>query len=149
MISFGNKNNNEYLKKNDAQQIYVQKVIYNNDTSEIESDISNLETRMTTAESNISTNTSNISSLQTQINNLNVGSAYEGLYYSRYLNQYVIVEFNYNIGSMLFWPDTDFYTTPINNVDSTNHVELSNDTKSLILPGTIKKLNSNGTVNTI
>ena len=216
MLSFSNTNNNEYLKKGEAKQTYVQKIIYNSDTTEIENDISNLETRMTTAEGNITTNTNNISTntlninnlsasvgtntsdisnlksrmttaesnitnlsssvttnssnistntsdisnlktrmttaegrittntnnisnLQTQINNLNLGSPYEGLFYSRYNGNYIIVEFNYNIGNMLLWPDQDFYVTPINNVDTTNHVELSSDIETIILPGTIKK----------
>ena len=41
MISLGNSNNNQYLKKNEAIQTYVQKIIYNSDTTEIENDISN------------------------------------------------------------------------------------------------------------
>ena len=61
MISLGSSNNNQYLKKNEAIQTYVQKIVYNTDTTEIKNDISNLETRMTTAENNISTNTNNIS----------------------------------------------------------------------------------------
>ena len=69
MLSFSNTNNNEYLKKGEAKQTYVQKIIYNSDTTEIENDISNLETRMTTAEGNITTNTNNIST-----NTLNIGT---------------------------------------------------------------------------
>ena len=115
-------------------------------------DISNLKSRMTTAESNISTNTSNISNLQTQINNLNLGTAYEGLFYSRYSGNNVIIEFNYGLGNMVFWPDGLGYgsfNTAINNLDTINHCELSSDIETLILPGTIKKLNSDNTVNSI
>ena len=53
---------------------------------------------------------------------------------------------------MIFWPDGDgnnSYNTSINNVDKCHNVQLSSNIKSLTLPGTIKKINSNGTVNSI
>ena len=133
-------------------------------------DISGLKTRMSTAESNISTNTSNISSLQSQvnakesssshdtdianlqsqINSLDLGSPYEGLYKPLYRRNGAIIEFNYNIGKLVYWTDSqdnNRIITSINNVDG--DIQIDDNTESLILPGTIKILNADGSIYSI
>ena len=113
-------------------------------------DISNLQASINSKESS-SDHAADISNIHASIASIPI-NPYEGLFYSRYANQFVIVEFNYGIGNMIFWPDGDgnnSYNTSINNVDSGHNVQLSSNIKSLTLPWTIKKLNSNGTVNSI
>ena len=149
------------------------------DINDIKTRLNDLSVRVTTDETNInelsasvSTNTSNINelsaSVSTNISNINDLDAsvlsientissipinpYEGLFYSKFANQYVIIEFNYGIGSLIFWGDgtgLGSYNTAINNVESGYHCELSDDIISLTLPGTIKKLNSDGSVNSV
>ena len=103
-------------------------------------DISNLQASINSKESS-SDHAADISNIQASINSIPI-NPYEGLFYSRYGGNNVIIEFNYNLGNMIFWPDgtgLGSYNTSINNVDTTNHVELSSDIETLILPGTIKK----------
>lgn len=123
---------------------------HNSDISNLQSQINSTASALELKESTTSHNT-DISNIQASIASIPI-NPYEGLFYSRYGGNNVIIEFNYNLGNMIFWPDgtgLGSYNTSINNVDTTNHVELSSDIETLILPGTIKKLNSDGTINTI
>ena len=137
----------------------------------VESTLMTVGNRLTTDENNISNNTSNIatltnevstkesttshnsdiSNLQSQINNLNLGSPYEGLFYFKYGTSLTnpIMVFNYDKGRMIFWENTDEggYITSVNNAD-TDYCIFST-TSSLTLPGSIKIINSDGSVNSI
>ena len=108
-------------------------------------DITNLKDRVSNCENNISTNTTNISNLQSQISNLNLGSPYEGYYYSLYNDTtHPVIQFNYNKGRMIYWSDSSRYKSAVNDVGE-NCINTS--VKELTLPGNIKLLNSDNTVN--
>ena len=117
-------------------------------SSDHATDISNLQASINSKESS-SNHAADISNLQNQINSIPI-NPYEGLFYSRYCGNYVIIEFNYNIGNMIFWEnddDNDGYITSVNNAD-TDYCIYSTTT-NLILPGIIKIINSDGSVNSI
>ena len=130
-----------------------------NNISTNTTDISNLKTRMTAAENNINTNTTNISTkesktshntdiqnLRNQINNLNLGSPFEGYYYSIYpgMNTRCMVEYNYNKGKMMYANDgSGNWKAALNDVYGT-YMDMS--IKDLILPGNVKQISSSGTI---
>ena len=51
-------------------------------------------------EQQVQENTADISNIQASIASIPI-NPYEGLFYSRYFGNFVIIEFNYNIGNML------------------------------------------------
>ena len=115
-----------------------------------ESDISNFQTQINFKESS-SDHAADISNIQNQINNLNLGSPYESLFYFKYGTSLTnpIMVFNYDKGRMIFWENTDEggYITSVNNADSDYCI--FSTTTSLTLPGSIKIINSDGSVNSI
>jgi hypothetical protein len=106
-----------------------------------ETEIESLTTRMTTAEGNITTNTTDITALKNK-------TLYEGLFapvYESNKNRAVIM-FNYNKGKLLFWPINDStWSGALNNGEYT----LNADVEEITIPGTIKKINQDGTTNKI
>ena len=119
--------------------------------NEHNSDITNLQSQINSKES-ISSHNSDISNLQSQINSIQI-NPYEGLYKPIYISgDFAIIEYNYNLGNMIYWLDdsaNNIYRTAINNYDSRNNIQISNNARSLTIPGIIKKINSNGSTNKI
>ena len=113
-------------------------------------DITNLKSRVSTCETNISTNSTNISNNTTEINNIK-NNLYDALYRSVYAsgNNRAAIEYNYGLGKIIYWWSSgmSIYVSAINNTDESFH--LSDDVQSLMLPGTIKQLKSDGTLNGI
>ena len=123
-------------------------------------DISNLKSRMTTAEtnitnlsssvstntSNISTNTSNIANLQNQINNLQLGTPFEGLFQPVYNASGATIKLNYNKGFLRYWAYGGHINCAIND---TKFSEYEFNASSVILPGKVKQINQDGTVSEI
>lgn len=110
-------------------------------------DISNLKTRLTTAEGNITTNTNDISNLKSQIASIS-NNPYEGLYYPVYNSNSgrAIIVFNYDKGKLMFWPiNASTWSGALNNGEYT----LNADVEEITIPGTIKKINQDGTTNKI
>ena len=106
-------------------------------------DVSNLSNRIRNNSSNIEINASAIDNHEIRITALesNPVNPYEGLLSYSYINiDATIINYN-NLGNMIIWNsgNDNIYMTVINNVDTTNNVELSNDISSIILPGIIKK----------
>ena len=103
---------------------------------------------MATAEGNITTNTNNITNLQTRIDTIVPAISHEGLYTLSSSSGNIILTYNYNLGSFIFWANTIIdgasYITAINNYDTQNNIRINAETSSLILPGIIK--NSSGSV---
>ena len=117
-------------------------------------DLTSLSSTVSTNTSNIATNTFNIATNTTEINNIKglIGNIpinpYEGLYTSIYDSvSRAALQYNYAIGSMIFWVSSNIYTTVINNNDQ--NYQINDDVTSIILPGTIKQLNSDGTINQV
>ena len=107
-------------------------------------DVLNLSNRIRNNSSNIEINASAIDNHEIRITALesNPVNPYEGLLsYSYVNNDASIINYNNNLGNMIIWNsgNDNIYMTVINNVDTTNNVELSNDISSIILPGIIKK----------
>ena len=139
----------KYLSKPNAETTkYFTQDSY--DIDELEQQVSNLQTEVDSKESS-SDHAADISNLQNQINSIPI-NPYEGLYYFVYgtsLTNPVMI-FNYNKGKMIFWEnddDNDGYITSVNNAD-TDYCIFSTTT-NLILPGSIKIINSDGSVNSI
>ena len=117
-------------------------------------DVSNLSNRIRNNSSNIEINASAIDNHEIRIRALesNPVNPYEGLLSYSYVNiDATIINYNNNLGNMIIWNsgNDNIYMTVINNVDTTNNVELSNDISSIILPGIVKKINQDNSLNKI
>ena len=125
-------------------------IAYKESTLAHNTDISTLQANINTKESTTDHNAdiaalkSQISTLSTTVSNLNLGSPFEGYYYSMYsnTNTRAAITFNYNIGTMIFWPrsGTDVWATAINNNDE--NWNISSDITCITCPGTIKQISS-------
>ena len=113
-------------------------------------DITNLKSRVSTCETNISTNTTNISNNTTEINNIK-NNLYDGLYRCVYGNSSsrAGIEYNYGLGKIIYWWSNGdgMYITAINNNDENFH--LNDNIETIVLPGTINQLNSDGSVRSV
>ena len=84
-----------------------------------------------------------IQRLEDQINAIVPGTSYEGLYSFTYSGTSAILNYNYGLGNLIFWDDNNgAYITAINNYDNQNHIQINNNTNSLILQGIIKNTNN-------
>ena len=121
-------------------------------------DISNLDTRVTNVENRLLTDESDIDNLQSDVSNLitvvsNIPiNPYEGLLSYSYVDlDATIINYNNNQGNMIIWNsgNDNIYMTDINNIDTNNNVEISDNIKHIVLPGIVKKINQDNSINKI
>ena len=108
----------------------------------VNEDLTTLTNRVSTDETNITNNTTEINNIKSQLNSIPI-NPYEGLYSYVYDNN-VRLNYNYNFGYLIYWKRTGKWFCAINDNDFLNQ-----NTTDIILPGHVKKLNSDGTINEI
>ena len=107
-------------------------------------DVLSLSSRIQNNTSNISINSTTIDNHEIRITALesNPVNPYEGLLSYSYVNMdATIINYNNNLGNMIIWNsgNDNIYMTDINNIDTPNNVELSDNIKHVVLPGIVKK----------
>lgn len=154
MLSVANVNLQKYLQKYEAQKIYVPKSDYKNEIITIGNNLSNLSEKVETNENDISdlderttTNENDITTINNTISNIPI-NPYEGLFKPIYISSNRPgLEFNYNTGKLIYWSSGEYWKASLNNMDE--NYNLNDGIKNITLPGTIKQINADKTINQI
>ena len=101
-------------------------------------------TNISTNASSIVRNTTEINNIKNQLSGIPI-NPYEGLYSYVYNGNKPIINYNYNFGYLLYWKGNN--NKQFCAINDNEH--LNQNVTDIILPGHVKKLNSDGTINEI